>query len=208
MGRKSKAPVKIDSSGCGTDVSQQDGLPAFRRFIDIGGKEHGQKIITRLFFVPPTDKEVADTVQRHQSEEVHVYVIGAKMPYMRSGRFSTPLFEFCKALGFSEDISLDIVRMAITHLQGKHLGHGSVSIADKSLHNFVSFLASRSEKPQTLTDINKGIWSDYLVHCAADNRPIAEMYFNAARLIFSSYPQTSLGGWLDNLAGSSLKCNA
>lgn len=199
MGRKSNAPVKIDLSGCGTDVSPQDGLHPFRRFIDVNGKEHGQKILTRLFFMHPTDKEVADTVQRYQSEEVQVYVIGAPMPYMASGRFSTPLFEFCKALGFSKDISLDIVRIVITHLQGKHLGQGSVSTAVKSLQNFVVFLASRSEKPQTLTDINKGIWSDYLVHCAADNRPVAEMYFNAARLIFSSYPQTSLGGWLDNL---------
>jgi len=199
MGRKSNAPVKIDSSGCGTDVSPQDGLPAFRRFIDIGGKEHGQKILTRLFFMSPTDKEVADTVQLHLSEEVHVYVIGVKMPYMTSGRFSAPLFEFCKALGLSEDISLDIVRMAITHLQGKHLGQGSVSMANKSLHNFVSFLASRSEKPQTLSDINKEVWSDYLAHCADDNRPVVEMYFNTARLIFNSYPQTSLGGWLDNV---------
>lgn len=199
MGRKSKPPVKINLSGGGTLAPPQDALPAFKSFIDIDGKEHGQKILTRLFFVTPSDEEVAETMQLYQSEEFHVYVIGAAMPYMASGRFSTPLFEFCQARELSEDISLDLVRLVIAYLQGRHLGQGSVSIAIKSLQSFVGFLANRSKRPQTLTDINKEIWSDYLMFCAADNRPISEMYFNTVRLLFSSYPQTSLGGWLDNV---------
>ncbi len=199
MGRKSKVPVKIDSSGGGTDVPPQDGLPAFLRYIDIKGKEYGLEILTRVFFVLPTEKEVAETVQRHQSEEDHLYVIGAGMPYMPSGKCTMPLFEECKSLGLCEEISHDIVRMAIVQLQGKYLGQGSVSTVVKSMQKFVEFLASRSEKPQKLTDINKEDWADYLERCVADNRPITEMYFNAARLIFSSYQQTSLGGWLDGL---------
>lgn len=66
MGRKSKVPVKIDSSGGGTEVPPQDGLPPFKRFIDINGKEREQKIITRLFFVTPINAVVewVDTYSR------------------------------------------------------------------------------------------------------------------------------------------------
>lgn len=199
MGRKSKPPVKLDLSGGSTEVPPQDGLPPFKRFIDIDGKKHGRKITTRLFFVTPSDDEVADTVRRHQSKEVQVFVIGAKMPYMRRPTVSPPLFERCQALGFSEDFSAELVRLAISHFQGKHLGKNSVHYAERGLRDFVDFLATRNKKPQALENISKEDWSDYLALCAADGTTGTELYFNTVRLIFHRNAPTSIGGWLDGL---------
>lgn len=199
MGRISKPPVKIDASDSGTEVPLQDGLPPFKRFIDIDGKKHGKKILTRLFFVTPSDEEVTETVQMHQSAEVQVFVMGAKMPYMRSTLVSPPIFERCKALGFSEDFSNNIVRLAIRHLSGKHLSKSSVNSAERSLRDFVGFLANHREDPQTLNDISKEIWVDYLALCAADGKANTEILFNTVRLIFHTFKPTSIGGWLDSL---------
>lgn len=199
MGRKSKPPVKIDSGGVRTEVPPQDGLPPFKRFIDIDGKERGQKILTRLFFVTPSDEEVTDTVQKQQSNEVRVFVTGATMPYMTSGNVGLPLLEHCNSLGFSEAFSVDIVRLAISYLQGKHLGGNSIRNATNGLREFVGFLATRTETPQTPTDIRKENWIDYLEFCVADDRVVSVTYFNTARRIFHSYAPTSIGGWLHGL---------
>jgi hypothetical protein len=199
MGRKSKPPVEIDSSSSGTDVLPMDGLPPFKRFIDIDGMQHSQKILTRLFFVTPSNEEVTDTVQKHQSNEVRICVIGGWMPYMPNGRISPPLFEHSRALGFTEAFSTDVVRLAISHLQGKHLGRNSVSNAETALRKLVCFLAASSERPQAVTDISRAIWTDYVAFCAADGCQSSEILFNTARLIFHNYAPTSLSGRLDGL---------
>ncbi|MFA6122036.1 MAG: hypothetical protein WCT35_09760 [Sideroxydans sp.] len=199
MGRKSKPPVKIESGNSDSEIRPLDGLPSFKRFIDVVGKKHGQKVLTRLFFVSPSDDDVTDTVQKYQSKEIDVSVIGATMPYMKNRNTSPPLFEFCRASGFSEDFCIDIVRIAVGHLQRKHLGKNSVNLAEKSLRHFIGFLATRTKRPITLTDISKEDWADYLERCAADSREVSEALFNTARQIFHAYPPTSIGGWLDGL---------
>ncbi len=69
MGTKSKPPVVIKSSGGGTEVPPQDGLPPFKRYIDIEGQKRNKKILTRLFFATPSDEELADTVILKKSDQ-------------------------------------------------------------------------------------------------------------------------------------------
>lgn len=197
MGTKSKPPVEIESNGGGTEVPSQDGLPPFKPYIDIEGQQRGQKTLTRLFLTTPSDEDVADTVKLKESKQFVFVVISAKMPYFRASTTS-PLFQHCKVLGFSDDFATDLVRLVINHLQGKHLASNSVSDAEKAQRKFVEFLAAHSKKPLSLNDIDKGIWIEFLAVMEADQRKGAKGIFNSSRAPFIAYGPTSHSGWLAN----------
>lgn len=200
MGRKSKPPVNIKPTiGSGTEVEPQDGLPAFARFIDIRGLMHGQKILTRFFLATPSSEDVADTCKLKESAQFPLKVMAANMPYMHGVKNVPALFDHCKTLGFLDDFATDIVRLVINHLQGKHLGAGSVSKTAGGLQKFVNFLACHSKKPSSLTDIDKDIWLDFLTTMEASPRKDAQVIFNAARAPFKGYGPTSHSGWLASI---------
>lgn len=196
MGTKSKPPVEIESNGGGTEVPPQDGLPPFARYIDISGTERGQKAITRLFLATPSDEDVADTVKLKESGQFVLVVIGARMPYFTGGQTNPALFDHCKTLGFLDDFATDLVRLVINHLQGKHLGMNSVSKTAGALQKFVEFLAAHSQKPSTLTDIDKDTWLAFLEAMEADQRQVAKESFNYSRAPFTANGPTSHSGWL------------
>lgn len=198
MGRKSKPPITINPTAERTEVPPTDGLPPFRRFLDVHGQERRKRLLTRVFFVVPTDQEIQAVAEERQShKDVQIYVIAARMPWINKGtRTSTPLFDHCKSKGLSDEFSSDIVRLIINHLQGRHLGRNSLYQTDSAMKGFVNFLSSRSEKPNSIADIGKGIWVEYLDICAKDKRKSSEAHYNYVRKVFSAYPGTALNGWL------------
>ena len=198
MGRKSKPPITINPTAERTEVPPTDGLPPFRRFLDVHGQERRKRLLTRVFFVVPTDQEIQAVAEERQShKDVQIYVIAARMPWINKGtRTSTPLFDHCKSKGLSDEFSSDIVRLVINHLQGRHLGRNSLYQTDSAMKGFVNFLSSRSEKPNSIADIGKGIWVEYLDICAKDKRKSSEAHYNYVRKVFSAYPGTALNGWL------------
>ena len=210
MGRKSKPPVTINPTVVSTEVPPADGLPPFKRFLDIDGKQRGKKLLTRVFFVHPTDQEVISAEQERKLKiNEQMYVIAAWMPWMpKSAHASIPLFEHCKAMGFSNDFSADIVRLVINYLQGKHLGRNSLYQTESAMREFVNFLSARSNRPQYITDIDRDAWIDYLNIRSKDKRVVkSENEFNYARGVFSAYTKTSLGGWIGGLKFTSKRRN-
>jgi len=209
MGRKSKPSVTIKPTVVSTEVPPADGLPPFKRFLDIDGKQRGKKHVTRLFFVNPTDQEVILAEQDRKSKiNEQMYVMAALMPWMPKGaQVSTPLFEHCKSMGFSDDFSADIVRLVINYLQGKHFGRNSLYQTESAMREFVSFLSTRSNRPQYITDIDRDAWVDYLNLRVMDKRGKSERDFNYAKGIFNAYSKTSLGGWIGVLKFSSKRRN-
>jgi len=201
MGRKSKPPITINLAVGETEVPPTDGLPPFRRFFDVHGQLRRKALLTRVFFVTPTDQEIQATVEERKSQkDVQVYVIAAKMPWMNKGaRTSSPLYDHCKSKGFSDEFSSDIVRLVINHLQGRHLGRNSLYQTDSALKVFVNFLSSHREKPNSITDIGKDTWVEYLDIRAKDKRKKSAFEYNYARRVFSAYRGTAVNGWLDGL---------
>ncbi|MCU6434609.1 hypothetical protein LPB67_12590 [Undibacterium sp. Jales W-56] len=200
MGTKSKPPVEIDFTCGGTEVPPQDGLPLFKRYIDIQGQQQGQRTLTRLFLTIPSDEDIADTVRLKKSKQFELDVIAAKMPYFNSSvKTNSPLLQHCKALGFSDSFAIELVRLIINHLQHKHLANGSVSQRILALREFVEFLATQRQKPVTLADIDKGIWKEFLAVMQADKRTSAKFIFNYSRAPFVAYEPTSQTGWLASL---------
>lgn len=63
----------------------------------------------------------------------------------------------------------------------------------------MEFLASQSQRPVTLTDIDKKLWMGFLDVMEADQRKSAKELFNAARAPFTAYGPTSHSGWLGNI---------
>ncbi len=178
-----------------------DGLPSFRRYLDVHGQERRKNLLTRLFFVTPTDEEIqaVDEVRKSR-KDLQVYVIAGLMPWIPKGcKTSTPLYDHCKLKGMSDEFSSEIVRLITNHLHGRHLGRNSLYQTDSAMKEFVNFLASRSEKPQSICDIRKEIWVDYLEIRANDERKKSQFEFNYARRVFSAYPGTSFNGWLKGL---------
>lgn len=187
-------------------MPQQDGLPPFKRYIDIEGQVRGQKAITRLFLATPSDEDVADTVKLKESKQIVLNVIAAKMPYNKGGKTNTPLFQHCKVLGFSDDFATDFVRLLINHLEGRQQSFSSVSSTENALRIFLKFLATHSQKLLTLTDIDKDIWKAYLDFMAADQRRDANKVFNCARAPFIAYVPTSQSGWLASFPFPERRC--
>ena len=196
MGTKSKPPVVIKAGGGGTEVPPPDGLPPFKRYIDIEGQKRNQKTLTRLFFATPSDDDVADTEKLKQSTHFALAVSGANMPYTGRSDATTPLIQHCKSLGFSDDFATDFVRMVINYLQGKKLTNGAIREYVFSLRLFVEFIAARSPLPLLLTDIDKQIWLDYMGVMETNGGAKAKRNFNNARAPFTAYCPTSHGGWL------------
>lgn len=196
MGTKSKPPVVIKSSGGGTEVPPQDGLPPFKRYIDIEGQKRNKKILTRLFFATPSDEELADTVILKKSDQFALAVSGANMPYTAHSNATTPLIQHCKSLGFTDNFATDLVRLVINHLQGKKLTNGMIVDYITALRRFVDFIATRSPMPIFLTDIDKQIWLDYMGIMEIDESANRKRNFNNARAPFKAYGPTSHGGWL------------
>jgi hypothetical protein len=201
VGRKSKPPITIKPTAGGTEVPPSDGLPPFRRFLDVHGQVRRKSLLTRVFFVTPTDQEIQAAAEERKSLiDVQVYVIAAMMPWMTKGtRTSTPLYDHSKSKGFSDEFSSDIVRLVVNHLQGRHLGRNSLYQTDSAMKEFVNFLSSRSEKPHSIADIGKEMWVEYLDIRAKDKRKKSEFEYNYARRVFSAYPGTAFNGWLDGL---------
>lgn len=204
MGRKSKPTVIISPVAGGTEVPPADGLPPFRRFLDIDGKQYGKKLLTRLFFVTPNEQEISATEkeQEHKSKtDTKIYVIAARMSWMGSGTdVSTPLFDYCQSVGFADDFSEDIVRLVVNRLKGRHLGRNSLYQTESGMREFVRFLSTRNPMPRSITDIDKGTWIDYMEFRVKDRRKKSKFEFNYARAVFSSCAQTAFGGWLKELA--------
>lgn len=178
-----------------------DGLPPFRRFLDVHGQLRRKTLLTRVFFVTPTDQEILAAAEERKSlKDVQIYVIAAMMPWMTKGsRPSTPLYDHCKSKGFSDEFSSDIVRLVINHLRGRHLGRNSLYQTDSAMKEFVNFLSTRSEKPLSIAGIGKEIWVEYLDIRAKDKRKKSEFEYNYARRVFSAYPGTAFNGWLEGL---------
>lgn len=199
MGTKSKPPVVIESSGGGTEVAPQDGLPPFKRYIDIEGQKRGKKILTRLFLSTPSDEDVVNTVKLKKSNRFAFEVSGANMPYMSNANAIMPLGQHCSSLGLSDDFATDFVRLVINHLQGKNKTGGAIREYANSLRIFVEFIAARSPKPRLLTDINKQIWLDFMQVMDRNEEVQGKKYFYNARALFTAYRPTSQGGWLASL---------
>lgn len=201
MGTKSKPPVLISPVVGGTAVPPVDGLPPFRRFLDIDGKERGKKLLTRLFFVTPNTEEISATEKEHKSKtDTQMYVIAARMPWMRNARnVSTPLFDFCRSVGFADDFAEDIVRLVINSLNGRHLGRNSLYGTISGVQKFVRFVSTRNPRPNYIAEIDKETWTDYLGIYAKDRRNGAELEFNYVKAVFCGCAKTAFGGWLKGL---------
>ena len=178
-----------------------DGLPPFRRFLDIHGLQRREKLLTRVFFVTPTDQELQVAVEELKSlEAVNIYVIAALMPWMpRSVKTSTPLYNYCISKGFSDQFSFDIIRLVINHLQGRELGRNSLYLIDSAIKVFVNFLSSRNDRPHSIADISKEMWVEFLHICAKDNKRKSEIDFNCSKSVFGAYSGTAFNGWLEGL---------
>ncbi len=198
MGTKSKPPVVIESSGGGTDVPPQDGLPPFKRYIDIEGQKRGKKTVTRLFLAKPSDEDVVNTVKLKKSNQFAFVVSGANMPYMSNANAIVSLSQYCCSLGLSDDFATDFVRLVINHLQGKNRTDGAIREYVNSLRIFAEFIAARSPKPHLLTDIDKQIWLDFMQAMGTDEEAQGKKYFNNARAPFTAYWATSHGAWLSS----------
>ena len=201
MRKKSKPPVVISQAVGGTAVPPVDGLPPFRRFLDINGKQYGKKTLIRLFFVTPSEEEISATEQAYKSSTgTKMYVMASRMPWMSSGTVvSTPSFDYCQSVGFADDFSEDIVRLLINRFKGRHLGRNSLYNANYAVQQFVRFLSDRNPRPRSITELDKDIWIDYLEFLSKDRRKSFENEFNAVRAVFSSYASSALGGWLSEL---------
>lgn len=205
MGRRRNPPLSIIVSGGTTEVTAvSDGLPAFKRYIDVYSESERQKKIVRWFFVTPSQEEINDTTTLYRCKEIDVVVLSASMPYMpRKLRTRDPLFEYCLKKGFSEEFSTDLVRLVINFLEGKRCGYGVLSGYAGALQELMNFLATHTNNRSELTlkDINKQVWLDYLSHKEAEHRPeAAKIHFNSARGFFKKYQPTSLDGWLNLLS--------
>jgi hypothetical protein len=199
MGTKSKPPVEIElSNRCNTEVFPPSGLPPFRTHIDVHSSKRGQKALTRLFLAEPTNEDLADTVQLKQLRP-ELIVIGACMPYMAGPKTDSTLFNKCKALGLRDDFAKELIRLVISHLQGKQLGHSSLNSLSRALRLLVEFLAGCSPKPVSLTDLHKDIWLAFLKKMEASEFKSAKLVFTSARIPFTGYEPTSHHGWLANI---------
>lgn len=204
MGRKSKPPVVLGSiSDIRTEVPPVDGLPAFASYIDVPFERQRGRSVARLFFRPPSQGEIEETVRlRELVGKENVSVLGARMPYMNRGVKVTPaLYEYCLEQGFSEDFAVDLVRLVINYLQGMHLASDTLSDKLRRLRGFLDFLSSWTEEPLLLTipDLGKQLWMDYLEFVESDPNVKANSVFNDVRCFFKSYAPTSLRGWLAQL---------
>lgn len=200
MGRKRKPTVTISPVAAGTEVAPADGLPPFRRFLDIDGKQRGKKLLIRLFFVTPNQQEISATEKERKSKtDTKMYVIAARMSWTASAKVSTPLFDYCQSIGFADDFSEDIVRLVINRLNGRHLGRNSLYQTESAMREFVRFLSTRNPRLRSITEIDKGTWIDYMEFRVKDRRKTSKTDFNQARAVFCSCAQTAFGGWLNEL---------
>ena len=211
MGRSSKKPVLIEvSTEVSTEVDAGDGLPKFKRFIDVVSDTTVSKVISRIFFVTPTADEIQETVEFYKRPGVQVSVVGVAMPFMRNPPKDPPLVEYCQKIGFSEAFSIDIARLAINFLHGKKYANGNLVSAIAAIKEFLVFLKNGVSNHQVLTlkDIEKDIWYSYLGKMEKDSRTTAKLLFRKVKSIFSAYPITSLGGRLKQLSFNEKKGSA
>lgn len=212
MGRRSKPPVLITSAtDVGTEVLPADGLVAFARYIDVPFERAEGNSITRLYFVRPTEEDVADTVAlRDALGKASFTVLGATMPYMSNGSLiNSPLFEYCLEREFSEDFSTTLVRLVISYLRGKRFASSTLSEKLGAWREFVDFLHSHTEDHYkfALADVGKQLWMDYLEVAESSPRVNAETAFNNTRALFKDYARTSLAGWLGKLRFAKRRLN-
>lgn len=204
MGRKIKQPVSIIIPSSTTEiVAVQDGLPPFKRYLDIPSDTKGRKGITRWFFVEPTQEEIDKTSELHLSGNYDLCIVSAYLPYMRGRpKIRPPLFDYCMRKGLSENFSTDLVRLVINFLEGKHFSPGTISNHSASLLEFVDFILARTINHSTLvlTDIDKQLWLDYLENKENDQRKTSKTLFNNARGFFKIYKPTAIEGWLNKVS--------
>lgn len=202
MGRKSKPPVDIlPAPESRTEVAPHDGLPPLTSYIDVTYARETSQALTRLFFMMPTHEEIDDTVALKGRIQKGLHVLCAKMPFIPSSNPVTPaIYGYCLEKGFSEDFTTVLVRLVINHLQGKHLTYDSLSTKMRAYRHLVDFLAAYTRKPcqLTLTDINKQFWLTYAEALEADSGTRKFRLFCDARLLFTTYPPTSVRGWLSS----------
>ena len=202
MGRISKPPVEIPATREGeTKVAPSDGLPPIRSYIDVSFARANGQALTRVFFMIPTKEEIDDTVALKERMQKSLHVLGVRMPFIPSStRFSPAIYAYCLEKGLSEDFTSVLVRLVINHLQGKHLIHDSLSDKMRAYRHLIDFLAAYTRKPcqLTLTDINKQFWLSYAEALEVNSSTRKYRLFCDARLLFTTYPPTSLRGWLSS----------
>ena len=200
MGRRRRAPVTISTATeVSTEVAAGDGLPQFRSFIDVRRETATKNEITRVFFVCPTQEEMRQTAELRDSKTTsRLHVVSARMPYMPVVRPTTPVFEHCRSLGFSEDFSTDATRLLIYFLEGKLYSVSTLRQIVPYINEFYSFVSRHkcNHPGLTHTEISKEVWNDYLEKLESDPRTTAKHIFNIARGIYAAYRPTNLGGTL------------
>jgi hypothetical protein len=202
MGRRRKEPILIEQSGViPTEVTAVNGLHEFKRFIDVHGDNATKKIITRIFFVSPNQAEINETEVLHRSDGLHLCVIGARTQYIRNPGKSPPLYEYCRNLNFSEEFSIDIVRLFVGYVEGKKYSTGYLNDHVAAIKEFVDFLANQNIEINifSLSDIDFEIWCKYLSTMEKDARTTSSKIFSKLRTLFSAYPQFCLNGRLKHL---------
>lgn len=201
MGRKSKPPVRIKTNGVKTEVSPQDGLPAFRRFMDVLYTRQSSVELTRVFFVESTEEEIADYLAiRESGRYSKTCVIASKTPTINS-KTQTPLYDACINKGFSHVFSEDMVRLVIHWFGGREKTRHSMMTDLHCVEKFIQFFLDQRSNPETLilTSISRKDWEAYQAKLEQESTPSSKPYFGRTTRIFASYSATSLNGWLKNL---------
>jgi len=203
MGKRYKPPVTLSTGEARTEVAPRDGLPEFRRFIDIGKeKGDGRKSLTRLFLAPPTPEDVADTTSLKKQWGQSLHVIGARMPFSHPGfKFRATLYEHCREKNFGEELARDIARLAIAYFQGAEVTGDTVGDKTRGVRTLVDFMATQFSDPASvsLSDLDKQFWVAFRDKQEECNSRSATKEFWSAAGIFKSHPITAHDGWLSKL---------
>lgn len=212
MGKRRKPPVLISPAvDVGTEALPADGLVALTRYIDVPFERAAGHSITRLYFVGPTQEDIAETVAlRDALGKANFTVLGAAMPYMSNRRLiGLPLFEYCLEREFSEDFATTLVRLVISYLRGKRFASSTLGEKLAAWREFVDFLYSYTEDHSNfaLEDIGKQLWMAYLEVAESSPRVNSETAFNNTRALFKDYAPTSLAGWLGHLRFAKRRLN-
>ena len=195
MGRKRKQPVELHNR-VGTEVPPQDGLPPFRRFLDVFFAGRLGLELTRVFFTSSRQDEVDDFMAIRASGQYSMTCcIGTKTPIF-SGNVVTPLFDYSRELGLCERFSTDLVRLVIHYYQGRQENRYCVYARIEAIKGFVDSL--KAGRPATLTDIRREHWEAWIDKKEKEfpTRRSAKAQVNRTRAIFKSYAPTAMDEWL------------
>lgn len=205
MGRKSKSPVILLPAEPRTEVTPRDGLPLYRRFIDIHfsrGVGNRECEVTRIFFTSPTSAEIAETEVLRRQAGQKLNVIGARLSFIpRVARVSPALYDFCQSKNFSESFSNNLVRLFIYSMLGQSYSKNHLSSLLSNYLKLIEFLSDYVKQPSLteLSDIDKDFWLAYASFCEKSESKKKIDNFGLVKSLFARYSPTALGGWLVEL---------